>query len=82
MAIAIKNTLRNYRLRIVNGPVGQFFRWWGEELREAMPAQFRARLQYARRKLLIQVEREEVIRKPPGQGTSTEKDGMQMRRYP
>lgn len=47
-------------MRFVNGQAGQFFRWWWEELRNAMPAQFRARLQFARRKLLVQVEQGEI----------------------
>jgi len=61
IAIALNNTFRNIRLRFVNGQAGQFFRWWWEELRNAMPAQFRARLQYARRRLLIQVEHGELV---------------------
>ena len=60
MAIALNNTFRNIRLRFVNGQAGQFFRWWADELRNAMPAQFRARMQYARRRLLIQVEHGEI----------------------
>ena len=55
MAIALDNTLRNIRLRFVNGQAGQFFQWWIRELRNAMPAQLRARMQYARRRLLMQV---------------------------
>ena len=54
MAISINSTIQNIRFRLVSGPTGQFFQWWGEELRELMPAQFRARMQYARRRLLIQ----------------------------
>jgi len=55
MAFSLNNTIQNLRLRFVNGPAGQFFQWWGEELRNAMPTQFRARMQYARRRLLIQL---------------------------
>ena len=53
MAFAFNNTIQNLRLRIVNGPAGQFFQWWGEELLNAMPTRFRARMQYARRRLLM-----------------------------
>jgi len=60
MAIALKSTFRNIRLRLVNGQAGQFFRWWWEELCNAMPAQYRARIQYARRRLLIQIEDGEI----------------------
>lgn len=55
MAIAINSTLENFRFRFVNGPAGQFFQWWADELGKLMPAQFRARMQYARRRLLVQV---------------------------
>ncbi len=61
MAIALNNTIQNFRYRIENGPVGQFFTWWSEELRNAMPAQVRARLQYARRKLLVQIDAGEIV---------------------
>jgi general secretion pathway protein L len=60
MAIALNNSIQNIRSRFVNGPAGQFFRWWGEELRNAMPAKLRARMQYARRKLLMEIGDGEV----------------------
>jgi len=55
MAFALNNSIQNLRLRFVNGPAGQFFQWWGEELRNAMPTRFRARMQYARRRLLMKM---------------------------
>ena len=61
MAIALINTIQNVRFRIANGPAGQFFNWWGEELRNAMPTQLRARMQYARRKLLVQASDGEIV---------------------
>lgn len=60
MAIAINSTIENLRFRFVNGPAGRFFQWWGEELGKLMPAQFRARIQYARRRLLVQVNDGEI----------------------
>lgn len=60
MAIALNNSIQKIRVRFETGPAGQFFRWWGEELREAMPAKLRARMQYARRKLLMVVDGGEV----------------------
>ncbi|MFC1777630.1 PilN domain-containing protein [Pseudomonadota bacterium] len=60
MAIALNNTIQNIRSRFEYGPAGQFFRWWAEELRNAMPAKLRARMQYARRKLLMEVGDGEV----------------------
>ena len=61
MAIALNNTIQNARFRFANGPAAQFLRWWGEELRNAMPSQFRERMQYARRKLLMQVSDTDLI---------------------
>ena len=61
MAIALNNTIQNIRFRVANGPTGQFFKWWGEELRNAMPSQLRTRMQYARRKLLMQVVEDEIL---------------------
>ena len=61
MAIALNNTIQNLRFRFANGPAGQFFKWWGEELRNAMPSRLRARLQYARRKLLVQIIDGEIV---------------------
>jgi len=55
VSISIKNTIQSIHFRFVNGQAGQFFRWWGEELRKLMPAQFRARMQYARRRLLVKI---------------------------
>ena len=60
MAITLTNTIQGIRFRISNGPVGQFFSWWGEELRNALPSQLRERMQYARRKLLMQFSPEEL----------------------
>ena len=60
MAISIKNTIQNVRIRLVSGQVGQFFQWWGGELRELLPARFRARMQYARRRLLMQVDSDDI----------------------
>jgi len=61
MAIAINNTIQNVRFRLANGPAGQFFKWWGEELRNAMPPRLRTRMQYARRRLLMQDSDGELV---------------------
>jgi general secretion pathway protein L len=61
MAITLKNTIQNVRFRFTNGPAGQFLKWWGEELRNAMPSRFRVRMQYARRKLLMQMSDGELV---------------------
>ena len=61
MAITLNSTIQNWRFRFANGPAGQFFKWWGGELRNAMPSQLRERMQYARRKLLIQMGDGEIL---------------------
>lgn len=76
MAISINNTIHNARLRLVNGPVGQFVKWWGEELGNAMPAQLRARMQYARRRLLIQLDDNEITLAIDGTGTMQSLDSF------
>lgn len=60
MAIALKNTVINFKNRLVAGQVGQFLRWWGGELANLLPTRLRAQLQYARRRLLIQDYADEV----------------------
>ena len=60
MAIALNNTIQNIRFRLTSGPAGQFFSWWWAELSNAMPAQLRARMQYARRKLLMRIHDGEI----------------------
>jgi general secretion pathway protein L len=69
MAFAINSTIENLRFRFVNGPAGQFFQWWGEELGNLLPAQFRARIQYARRRLLVQIDGEEIALSVADAGT-------------
>jgi len=61
MAIALNSTLRSFRYRLVNGAAGQFFNWWVGELRNLMPTRLRVRLQYARRRLLMQVADGQVL---------------------
>jgi len=60
MAIALNNSIQKIRARFEHGPAGQFFRWWSQELRDAMPAKLRTHLQYARRKLLMEMGDGEV----------------------
>lgn len=60
MAIALKNSIKNFKNRLATGQLGQFFRWWGGELGNVLPANLRAELQYARRRLLIQDYEDEI----------------------
>jgi len=61
MAITLNNTIQMVRFRLSSGPVGEFLKWWGEALRDAMPSRLRERMQYARRKLLIQMQDGEIV---------------------
>lgn len=61
MAIALENTIRKIRWQVRHGKAGQFFRWWADELTEAMPEQFRERRQFAKRRLLIQLANQEIM---------------------
>jgi general secretion pathway protein L len=51
MAYELEEKWRQLRGRVQSGPVGQFFRWWLGELREAMPARWREKLQHAMRRV-------------------------------
>jgi general secretion pathway protein L len=42
------------------GPVGQFFRWWTGELKQAMPAAWQQKLQQARRRVTLALEDESL----------------------
>ena len=72
MAIALQNTIQNASRRFKSGPAGQFFRWWGEELSKALPARVRARVQYARRRLLMQIDNDEIALRVDVQGDESE----------
>jgi general secretion pathway protein L len=60
MAIAIDSHIRTIRARLEGSQLGQFFRWWVAELRALLPAGMRARMQHARRKVILQVRPGEV----------------------
>lgn len=52
----IQQKLQLFWARIQAGPVGKFFRWWLDELNQAMPALWQEKLQHARRRVTIQLE--------------------------
>ena len=54
MASAIQEKLQQLKNRVQTGPVGQFFAWWIEELRLALPESWQARLQHAMRRVALQ----------------------------
>ncbi len=58
MAIALAHQLDKYRLRLQNSQLGEFFRWWGGELRALLPPAWRSRLLPARRAVLLKLTEE------------------------
>jgi general secretion pathway protein L len=55
MAITIKNKVQYWQARIKNGPVGEFFAWWTDELKQLLPEEWQARLRLATRRLSMEV---------------------------
>ena len=60
MATALENQLQNIRTRLQGSQLGQFFRWWTGELRELLPPALRARLQHARRRVVLRITRTDL----------------------
>lgn len=46
--------------RVQSGPVGQFFRWWIAELRQAMPKSWQAKLDHALRRVVLSVDEAQI----------------------
>jgi len=61
MSNALQQNFQQLRGRIQAGPVGAFFRWWFGELKQAMPASWRAKLQHALRRVTLVVEGESLV---------------------
>lgn len=60
MANALEQKVRDLWRGVRTGPVGQFFSWWIEELRLALPESWQKKLQHATRRLVISLEREQL----------------------
>jgi general secretion pathway protein L len=60
MATALNNRIQQWRMRVQVSPLGQFFHWWITELSEMLPAEWRARLVHARRRVLMRVANGEL----------------------
>lgn len=54
MELALQEKLLQLKLRVQAGPVGQFFSWWGSELRQALPEPWQEKLHQASRRLAIE----------------------------
>jgi general secretion pathway protein L len=60
MATAIENQIQNIRSRLQGSQLAHFLRWWGGELRELLPAELKARMQHARRRVIMQLQEQEL----------------------
>ena len=60
MANAILEKLKNWWRLLLAGPLGQFFRWWIEELKASLPASWRQKLQYAMRRVTFGLDSAEL----------------------
>ncbi|HET6565633.1 MAG TPA: PilN domain-containing protein [Xanthomonadales bacterium] len=54
MAITINNKVQYWLARVRNGPVGEFFTWWWDELKQLLPEPWQDRLRLATRRLSMQ----------------------------
>jgi general secretion pathway protein L len=61
MAIALENTIQQWRGRIRTGPAGRFVSWWIAELKASLPAGWQAKLEHARRRLALTVIQDEIV---------------------
>ena len=60
MANALEQKVRDLWRGVRTGPIGQFFSWWVEELRLAMPEAWQKKLQHATRRLAVSSHGEEL----------------------
>lgn len=56
MAITIKNKVQYWQARIRNGPAGEFFAWWRDELKQLLPEAWQDRLRLATRRLCMRID--------------------------
>jgi general secretion pathway protein L len=61
MAIEIKNKIQFWQARIRSGPVGEFFIWWSDELKQLLPESWQARLRLATRRLILQFDAQSML---------------------
>ncbi len=60
MANAFENKLKDWRHHVQAGPVGKFFHWWLDELRQALPPAWQQKLQHALRRLTLRLDGESL----------------------
>lgn len=61
MAKLIEQKLQQLQGRIQAGPVGKFFRWWLNELNQAMPAAWQEKVQHARRRVTVNLDDDSLV---------------------
>jgi general secretion pathway protein L len=61
MANALLEKLKNWWRMLQAGPLGKFFGWWVEELRQALPASWRRKLQYAMRRVTLGLDEHNLV---------------------
>ena len=61
MANALQQNLLQLKSRVQNGPAGQFFGWWVEELKQALPEPWQEKLQHAMRRLTLEVRNGSLV---------------------
>ncbi len=60
MATALENQLHDLRLRFHSSQFGRFLQWWWAELRDLLPTTWQARLQHARRRVIMGISGQEL----------------------
>ena len=60
MASTLTVQIEHYRQRLQNSQLGQFFRWWGGELRGMLPASWRAKLLPPKRAVVLRLSGSEL----------------------
>jgi general secretion pathway protein L len=61
MATAIENHIQSLRARFQGSQLFVFFRWWAAELGQLLPARWQARMQHARRRLVMRVAGPDLV---------------------
>jgi general secretion pathway protein L len=60
MATVVENQIENLWNRLRGSQLGQFFKWWFDQLGEMLPAGIQARMQHAKRRVLLQLNSNEL----------------------
>jgi general secretion pathway protein L len=60
MANAFENKLKDWRNQILSGPVGKFFHWWFDELRQSLPQAWQQKLQHALRRVTLHIDQDSL----------------------